>query len=790
MKFFAFALAALMTAPAPLSAQPSIIVAGRVTDPSGGVVPAAAIEVLARGRIITMTSTDADGRYQVALPPGVRYELRVRSTGFADQILELTPTTDTFRDVALQIAAIGDTLVVTASRMPERRFTTTESLTVITAGEIAASGAAQLADILRHAPGLSVESTGREGAVASLFARGGESDYNHVLIDGVRVNANGGQFDFSRISAGEIERVEVVRGAQSALYGSDAIGSVVQVFTRRAAPGDSARLSGSFEAGSFNTRRGDLHVFGGARNRLDYQLGVAYRGTDGAFGDVLPEDDRFDETTLTGGLGTILSDRATLRTGVRYGDGQGHGVGPIVYGSRDTGTAADTTELSWHVDFTHQLTSAVMQTATMAYFRGSRVSADRVPDPSFTVFAVLAGRPGAIFPDSPRLVRLVDERTFNAMRAGTQLLPAGQFLAWTPFGVADFAFTSEAELRRPAFKYQLNARWGNGQTASGGYEFERERDALAAGFLVENHAYFGQQQFQLRDRWFATVGARVDDNSRFGTELSPKASLGGFVRPFRNSAVSSVKVFTNLGRGIKTPLFGELFGDPFSDGNPDLHPERARTFDAGAELTFDSQRWLARVAYFNNRFTDQVAFRSTGLGLDGRPDFVNIEGSTADGWEFEALVQRPFRGLTAGGGYSLVNTEVVASVRTSEQFQPGQPLLRRPKHSGTFHASYIVRRAAVHLQARFVGERHDAAFIGLAAVPSPGSPITTERPVDITVNPAYTVVGVGGDYRIRDDLTLFVRVDNVTNEAYEGALGYPGLPRSAMVGARFVLGGR
>lgn len=790
MKRFGCALLALVLLAPAVEAQPSVTLSGQVTDPSGSVVPGAAIEVASGGRTIAATTTGPDGRYRLAVAPGGRYEMRVRVTGFADATVALMPAGDITRDIVLQIAAIGDTLVVTASRVAERRVRTTESITVITTDEIAAMGAAQLADILRRAPGVNVESTGREGAVASLFARGGESDYNHVLIDGVRVNANGGQFDFSRISAGEIDRVEVVRGAQSALYGSDAIGSVVQVFTKRAAAGDAPRLSGSFEGGSFGTRRGDLHLAGGAQDRVDYRLGAAYRGTDGAFGDLLPEDDRFDQTTFTGGAGAILGNRAAVRTGLRFSEARGRSVDPIVYGARDTGTAADTEELSWHLDFTQQLTPAVMHTATAAYFRANRVSADRIADPSFNVFAILAGSPGGRFPDSPRLVRLIDEPTFNAIRSGAPMLAAGQFLASTPFGVGDFPFTSEAALRRPAFKYQMNAGWGEGQVFSGGYDFERERNPLAAGFTVDNHAYFGQQQFSVRDRWFVTVGGRIDDNSRYGTEFSPKASLGGFVRPFRSGAVSSIKVFANLGRGIKNPLFGELFGSAFSDGNPDLHPERARTFDGGAEATFDSQRWLARVAYFDNRFTDQVAFRSTGFGPDGRPDFVNIDGSKADGWELEAVLQRPLHGLTAGGAYSLVETEVVSFVSTSEQFQPGQPLLRRPKHSGMLYASVVARRAAVHLHARLVGERHDAAFLGLAAAASPGSPIATGRPVDITVNPAYTVIGAGADYRIRDDLTLFVRVDNVTDETYEGALGYPGLPRSAVAGARFVIGGR
>jgi vitamin B12 transporter len=288
-----------------------------------------------------------------------------------------------------------------------------------------------------------------------------------------------------------------------------------------------------------------------------------------------------------------------------------------------------------------------------------------------------------------------------------------------------------------------------------------------------------------------TIGGRIDENSHYGTNASPKLSLGGFLLPLTDGGLSSVKVFSNIGKGIKNPLFGELFGSAFTDGNLNLRPERARTLDAGAELTLDSQRWRTTVAFFDNDYEDQVAFRSSGgFGLDGLPDFVNIAGSKARGWEVEAVLQRPIFGFTGAAGYALVDTEVTATTSTSAQFQPGQPLLRRPKHSGMFRVAYAAGRLAINLDVRRVGQRHDAAFIGLQAVPSPGSPIATARPVDITVNPGYTVAGAGADVRLRGELTLFLRIDNLTDEVYEGALGFPGLPRSAVVGARFNLAGR
>ncbi len=764
----------------PVAAPPSVTIAGTVTDASGAVLAGSIVEVLSGDHIETVT-TGRDGRYRLELPSEGRYRITVHRNGFTTQTESVTVFAGLRRDFQLAIAPLDDTVVVTASRTQEPRAAITESIVVFTADDIQQSGSASLADVVRQVPGMHVEVTGREGALSSLFVRGGESDYNHVLIDGVRVNLSGGQFDFAHVSAGEIDRIEVVRGAQSALYGSDAIGSVVQIFTKRGTPTGTPQVVGSVEGGSFGTWRGDVSLLGGALQRVDYQLGVAARGTEGVFSDALPDADRFDQTSVNGSVGVTLPNQVTLRTGVRYSKARGRAVGQTAYGPGDQGTRADTEDLSWHLRFDQLLTPALHHAATVTYFRWDRVSADQVADPTYNVHAVLDGLPGARFPDSPRLVRLLDQASFDALVADPSPLGPGQFLATTLFGVSDFPGTFESKFRRPSVKYQLDLTWGRDQVLSAGYEYEREADPLQ-DFRVHDHAYFAQQQFSIADRWYVTIGGRIDDHSHYGTEFSPKLSAGGYPMPFSAGPFSSLKVFTNIGKGIKNPAFGELFGSAFVDGNPNLRPERARTVDAGVEITFDRQRWLGRVTYFGNTFTDQVAFKfSPGFGGDGEPDFFNIAGSDANGVELEVGLQRPIAGITARVGYALVDTEVVSTVSPSDQFQPGQPLLRRPKHAGTLHLNYTRGRGSLHALVRSVGQRHDSSFLGLARV-------SDGRPVEITVNPGYTVISVGGQVRLDDGLTVFVRIDNLTDTAYENALGYPGLPRAVVLGGRFSVG--
>jgi outer membrane cobalamin receptor len=772
--------------PAPAQGRNTAEVSGVIKDASGGVLPGALVEGVIGGRAISSVTTGADGRYRLNMPAGVPFEIQVHLEGFAAQSLNVAGTsTPVSRDIELGIGNISDTLVVTAARGAEGRAQVTSSVSVLAADDIQAVGASQLSEILRQVPGVNIEGTGREGGLMSMFSRGGESDYNLVLVDGVRMNANGGGFDFGRINADEIERVEVVRGAQSSLWGSDAMGAVVQVITKRAGAADRPAVSGSLEGGSFATLRSDVRLGGGARQRVDYNIGVAYRRTDGAFKDILPEPDSYEQTALNASVGASLGNRATLRSSLRYSDSQGKSVGNIDYGTRDRGTVYENKDLTWHLEQTHLVGPRYTGTATVNYFRQNALSADTIADPTFNVYTLLEGTHLAPFPDGPRLVRLLTQSEFDSLSANPSALGSNQFVASTAFGVSDFPFSTGTKFRRPAVRYQGDLTWGGAQRLSVGYEWERETNALVPSQQLDNNAFFIQQQFNLGDRWFVTAGGRVDSKESYDTFFSPKLSAGGFLMPYRPGAVSSVKVLGNIGKGIKSPLFSERLGASYADPNPDLRVERARTADVGIEVTLADQWLRSSLVYFDNDYKDQIAYRFGPVG-DGIPEFINIDGSTAHGLEFELRLQKPVAGFMASGVYSLVDTEVVTNLSTSQQFLPGQPLLRRPKHAGTLRAAYVAGRATANVDARFIGQRHDNSFLSLRSVPNPNKPnaVTT----DITVNPGYAVVGLGVDVRAHEKATVFFRADNIGDTQWESVLGYPGMPRAAYAGVRFDLG--
>jgi vitamin B12 transporter len=783
-----WALSILLFSATAAIAQAPVTVTGVVRDTSGGVLVDVTVEARVGDRVVASTTTDGQGAYRLSAPARTPFAIRTHRPGFADRIDALEAAAgDVSHDVALHIGTMSDTLVVTAARVLEDRTSVTQAMSVLTRDDVEALGATELAEVLRFVPGASVEGTGREGGgPTGLFVRGGDSDYNVVLIDGVRVNLDGGRFDFGRVAAGEIDRVEVLRGAQSSLWGADAMTSVVQVFTRRARAADRPDASGFVEAGSFDTYRGGAGVNGGATTRIDYRAAINVRHTGGAFSDLLPEDDRYRQTALDGGLGVALGSSASVRAGLRYSRADGRAVGPITFGARDTGTAYDTRDLSLYGTVSHTLGARVTGSGTVNYFRFRGRSADRIDDAPFPTYAILTGTPDARYPRGPRLVRLIDATEFAALSAAGGLPAPGQFLAAAEsFDFPTDPFSEIMRFRRSSARYQADYGWRSGHRSSVGYDWERETNPDVDGFDLDNHAVFAQHQSTFADRWFVTVGARVDRKERYDTYVSPKLSAGGFLMSHRRGAVSSVKIFGNLGRGVKSPTFSERFGSPFADGNPAITVEQSKSGDLGVETTFADQRIRATAIYFRNDFTDQISYRFGPIG-DGIPEFVNVDGSKASGLELELALQRPARGFTVTGTYAFVDSEVVTNQSGSPQFQPGQPLLRRPRHSGSVRAAYSRGRATITGSLRLIGDRFDNSFLFMSTVPNAERP--TSVLTDITINPGYVVAGLGLDVKVQDALSIFVRGDNIGDTTYESALGYPGLPRAIVAGARFRLG--
>jgi hypothetical protein len=197
------------------------IVEGRVVDPDSRAVPGVQVVLVCGSSIAASATTDADGRFKTSEVSGT-CELLVAVDGFAAGrvSLDLEPGAAP-RDVGtirLGLSAVSESVVVSAAQVDVPLSQASSSVTVITASELRARQLMTVADALREVPGLAVARDGGTGALTSVFPRGGESDYTLVFIDGVQANAFGGGFDFAQLATDNIDRIEIVRGPQSALY--------------------------------------------------------------------------------------------------------------------------------------------------------------------------------------------------------------------------------------------------------------------------------------------------------------------------------------------------------------------------------------------------------------------------------------------------------------------------------------------------------------------------------------------------------------------------------------------
>jgi outer membrane cobalamin receptor len=711
-------------------------------DPDSRAVPAARIAITSPLIGSRDTRADSNGAFRFDDLPAGSYEIVALVDGFRADPLTVRLSEDQVHTVTvrLRISALTESVVVTASQIDRPVSRTAESLTVMTSDDLASRQLESLTEALRLVPGFAVTRNGGRGALTSIFPRGGESDFTLVLVDGLPVNLFGGFFDFSQLAAGDIERIEVVRGPQSALFGADAIGSVVQVITR---DGAGPLLEGSIEAGSFGTsrlvartegsHRGWSWGFGGERFGSD-----GYRGLAPATGEDVSNDDSLMRHA-SAGLG--WSGRTgEVRARARWTSTDRGFPGP--FGSNPLG-----------------------------FYDG----VDRIAR-------------GAT---EGRLLSLSASHVWgSAVRTRVQ---AGHFKQHGHF-VSRFG-SSTSDTRRSTIRLQADFVGPNGFDFSAGTEVQDEQ---AGSTFITGEQFqaipvdrriigaFGEARYARGERLFVTAGLRAEhirrdtveaNPSPFSprpafvadvlTSVNPKISVAFFVVPPANATWTKLRF--GAGTGIRPP---DAFEIAFTD-NPSLKPERSRSFELGAEHAFLAGRVTIEATGFFNRYDDLIVAVGRSFRDASRFRTDNISNARSRGLEI-AGAWRSRDGLEIRTGYTWLDTEILAVDRSGgapPPFRPGDPLIRRPRHRG-------------HLDALFVRGR----FTGFARLEARGSVLDVEPSVGASSGlfnaPAFSVIDLGGSVRLWRQLVLFGRADNVSDRFYEEALGFPALGRSLTIGIR------
>jgi len=717
-----------------------------VLDPNRDALPRATVRLLdVQGAELHRTLSNSEGRFHFDGLPDSQYVLTATLVGFEAYTEPVRPGTRV--SLVLELAPVREQVVVTATRTDAPSGQVGTGTSVLRMEELDQRQTLSLSDALRVLPGAVVTRAGGLGSTTSLFIRGGESDHNKVFLDGMVLNDAGGALDFTNLTRENIEEVEVVRGPQSALFGSDAMASTVQLFTRRGrAETPRPRFSFGAEGGNNDTWRTRAGLTGEAR-LLDYSFHWARLSTDNR-----EPNNIFHNTSLSANVGMMLGGNTSLRLIARGELGRVGTPGQTAFGRPDLDAFLRRRDSDLGLSLRNQTTSFWEQQVRYAFAQSRQVSRNLIADPPYV----------------PRFEDRVAE--------------CFDFFSGTVGPCQFFDFTGDFlnHQRRHQLSYQSDWRLGSVDRAAGqhlvtfAFEWDGEQgflgDRLASGTAVNARRDNFGWVFQWQGLWrkvFVTVGGRVEDNESFGTAAVPRVSLAYFLRQ-GGTRLGATKLKFNFGLGIKEPSLLESFSPgPFVFGNSALVPERTRSFDFGVEQRFWFERGKLEVNLFDNRFRNLIGFEITDFTTFGG-SFFNVGRTKARGTEV-VLELAPRRGLRGRGSYTLLDSQVTESGTVFDPvFEEGNPLLRRPKHSGALELFWDWRRLNVASTTLFVGRRIDSDFSLLG----------------LTSNKSYVRWDLAWTYRSSYRITYFGVMENLLNQDYMEVLGFPALKLTFRAGAR------
>lgn len=607
----------------------------------------------------------------------------------------------------------SDEIVVTATRAPAQASRLPAEVDVIDIGEAQARGDATLAEALRAAPGMDVVSAGGLGQQTSLFAGGANSNDTLVLFDGLRINdpsTPGSSFDAGQDLLGDLSRVEVVQGPMSAVFGSDAIGGVVNLIPRHGGPGP---LNGRLDVsgGSFNTLRGAA-------------------GVDGAIG-------RFRYAVTGEGFATDGYDLVPKRMSTHTGEGDGSSMSMI------TGVFDAYVSSSFSLDLLLRTRQAQADFDPFPFdfltFNSFRAEDDNL---KISRNDLSLGRLGATWRTNDRLSL---RATYGGMR---------QQRVQSDDGVGTDFYTGSRRFGDVALTWTASDAF----TFVAGISGERETVNIAEGFgfpppisfvsRAEDHEgafVTAQSTFS-----FATLtgAVRIDDYDAFGAHttwrLGASFDIGDIAR-----------VYGAYGTAFRAPTLYERF---VSFGDPDLDPERSKSWEIGADAhfgAFGQERGIELGALYRHSDIDDL--------INFGPFFIydNVDRVTIDTAQARFAVH-PFNWLTAH----------VAYVYTDAQDGDGVQLLRRPGNYWTAELALSQGPFRANLSWREVGKRRDAIYGDDGF--SLGNGQTS----------AYDVARLALTYAVRPNAEIFVTTDNLFGEVYEPANAFAGAPRNVSIGVR------
>jgi vitamin B12 transporter len=704
----------------------------KVLDPHSATVAGAQVSLYraSESTPLQQRTTSGDGEATFQLHNELVLRIQVLAPGFAQAWVDSqSPEKESSTVVVhLQLARASETVVVSATRTPITEAETAASVSLVSGDQLETMQPVSSSDVLRFMPGAVVNVAGQRGGLGSLFVEGGESRYNKVLVDDVPIDDPGGTFNFATLPLAETDRLEFLQGAQSTLYGSDAMTSVVQLFSRNGTTATpELRVAG--DGGNFGTAHG-FAALSGARSRFDYDAFADQFNTNGQG----PNAD-YTNSLQGGNFGLQGNDQTLFRLRLRHSNSR-------------TGVPGE-----WDFNGERLLPPDIDQRARDNNFLGSAQLTVSAPD---------------------RWQHRLTGYEYNSRRLNEDdFVDPGRNCFLPPF--ADCPFTATAHINRAGFIYQGDYTPRSWAQTTIGYEFEDENGRFftnsPAFFFTQfisalrlNHAAYVQQRLTWR-RLTVLGGVRYVHNETFGDKAVPRVALT-FLALKGNAVFSGTRLRFSFATGIKEARFEEAYANgPMILPNPNLKAEENRAFETGIEQGLLAGRFTLSAIYFNNRFRNQINFvivdPNTFTG-----QYQNVDHAMAHGSETQVTAHFTSR-LSLSSAYVYTSSQYLSGISI------GQPLLRRPKHSGNLLLTYVGTRWGANLGGSFVGRRTDSDFLGLGIDHAAG----------------YALLNLGGWYAINSRLTAYVNVENALNQHYNEVVGYPALTANFRAGLRLRIGG-
>ncbi len=709
---------------------PAASLKGTVADPSGAPIVGAQVAVSVPAGIAARTLTGVNGSFELdtAVANAPDAKLVVAAPGFRTAEIALAAASQPLL-VKLELAPLQDSVSVVGSAIDVPASQQGGSTSIVTSEEIRQSNLAQAVDLLRFLPGMAVSQTGFTGGLTSLYLRGGYDDFNLVEIDGIPVNGFGGTFDFAHIPAEELDRVEVIRGPESAVAGEYANSGVVNFVTREA--GGAPNLDILAEGGTYQERR-----FGIAGGDTLAGFGISFAASRLDDNGPVPNSDYRNENLMLNLLRRFGSQSLNF-----HGDFDSNTVGePGPYGSDPNNNYAGIDTVS---------RSKNNSSDYLAHYQADLFSG-RIKEDLFASFFL--NNNGYTSPYG---------FSFNKdLRGQAEWRMTASVKPW--YTVALGTVETIEEVRNTYI------------TDASSDTFPIRRNDLA--FYLEN-------RFQLPGGWSINAGVRGEFVS---TGAIP---TDGYSRPvFPAQSVSAVdpkvaaaytrggtRLHASFGTGFRPPTGFDL---AYTD-NPSLKPERTRGFDAGVEHRFFHDILSLDATFFDNRYYDLIVILGGNLSVLSHYESDNIANARGLGTEYSARL-RPARWFYITGWYTWLDSEILSLNGTANlapaPFTVGQQLLRRPANSGAFAATFTRGRVSGGLDGYFRGSILDVD-------PSYGAS------AGLFQNPGYANLGLNLNYKLGRGLTAYGNLRNALDQHYEEVFGYPSPRLNFVTGLKWSFAG-